>query len=57
MAGENKPDPEEPTGASDKVSENVRRIARFAQYTAPVMLATLASPGKHMAAFAASLPP
>jgi len=40
---------EEPAEASDKTGEQTRRITRFAQYTAPVMLAMLASAGKDTA--------
>ena len=41
--------PEEPAEASDKAGEQTRRITRFAQYTAPVMLAMLTSAGQDAA--------
>lgn len=50
MLDEDKPGPKEPTGESDKGSEHAHRIARYAMYTAPVMLAMLTSQGQKVAA-------
>jgi hypothetical protein len=42
---------------TDKQAELTQRVARFTQYTSPIMLAMLASAGHNMAFAAVSPPP
>ena len=49
MSTKNEQEPTEPADKPDEAEDLTQGIARFAQYTSPIMLAMLLSAGKGMA--------